>query len=113
MMEACRLRQPDVCTKLYLGAWAVEGRRAVTGAVVTNLPMCGRADERDVLVLAWNRVATGVNGSQIVVISGEAGIGKSRLVAEVVSGLSPEPACILAGRARTHAPAPYDWMASA
>jgi DNA-binding NarL/FixJ family response regulator len=85
----------------------------VTGAVVTSLPMCGRAGEQDALAAAWARVVAGDDRPQIVVITGEAGIGKSRLVAEALGALRPEAGCVLAGQARTHAPAPYDWMASA
>src|SRR5439155_6143051 len=75
--------------------------------------MAGRADELDAVAGAWARVVGGNGRAQVVVVTGAAGTGKSRLVAEAVGGLVPAPACVLAGQARTHAPAPYDWTASA
>lgn len=80
---------------------------------MSPLPMAGRADELAAIVAAWDRVVTERNRAEIVVITGDAGTGKSRLVAEAVSRLRPEPARILSGQARSHSPAPYDWMASA
>nr|WP_169437559.1 LuxR C-terminal-related transcriptional regulator [Longispora albida] len=73
---------------------------------VTALPMAGRAEELRAISEAWA-------ARQIVVITGEAGMGKSRLVAEALAVLDPAPATVLAGHARSHAPAPYDWVASA
>src|SRR5262249_15653595 len=62
---------------------------------------------------AWARVAADPGqGPGIVVITGEAGTGKSRLVAEALGVLRPAPAVLLAGTARAWAPAPYDWLTS-
>jgi len=47
-----------------------------------------------------------------VVLTGHAGVGKSRLVAAALEALSPRPATVLAGAARLHSPAPYDWLAA-
>lgn len=80
---------------------------------MSALPMAGRAGELAAIVAAWDRVVTERNRAEIVVITGDAGTGKSRLVAEAVPRLRPEPAQILSGQARSHSPAPYDWMASA
>ena len=72
-------------------------------------PLIGRAAELDAITSAW----TGANGNTTtVLITGEAGSGKSRLVAEAIERLNPQPAVVLSGAARTHGPAPYDWLAS-
>ena len=65
--------------------FSVDGVRSVTGRLdATRLGRAGlhgRDEARDRLVGAWDEVGTGVG--RIVVISGEAGIGKSRLAAEL------------------------------
>ena len=65
--------------------FSVDGVRSVTGRLdATRLGrsgLHGRDEARDRLVEAWDDVGTGVG--RIVVISGEAGIGKSRLAAEL------------------------------
>src|SRR5690348_17495136 len=72
-------------------------------------PLIGRAEELDAIRSAW----TGANtNTTTVLITGDAGSGKSRLVAEAIERLSPPPAVVLSGAARTHGPAPYDWLAS-
>jgi DNA-binding CsgD family transcriptional regulator len=45
-------------------------------------------------------------------ITGDAGLGKTMLVTAAVKALAPRPALVLAGTARVHAPAPYDWLAA-
>src|SRR5262249_60781450 len=75
-------------------AWAVEGVsdsdgrfEAVRAACLTGL--IGREDERDFLLerqrLAWK------GEGQIVLISGEPGIGKSRLAAALAERIAGEP----------------------
>src|SRR5579859_1200519 len=73
--------------------------------------MIGRAAELAELLDAWSRV--GRTGVRTVVITGGAGVGKSRLVTGALAAASPRPALVLAGRARVHSPAPYDWLAGA
>ncbi|WP_412540272.1 LuxR family transcriptional regulator [Longispora sp. K20-0274] len=77
---------------------------------MTALPMAGRGEELAAILGAWKQVG---DQSQIVVLTGEAGAGKSRLVAEALAALRPRPTRVLAGQARSHAPSPYDWTASA
>src|SRR6516225_687449 len=52
-------------------------------------PLVGREEELDQLLAAWRHAKTGEG--RVVLISGEPGIGKSRLVAEVAQRLESEP----------------------
>ena len=63
-------------------AWCVVGERDHTSRFDATheehvAPLVGRDEERDILVRRWQRTINGVG--QVVVVSGEAGIGKSRL----------------------------------
>jgi hypothetical protein len=60
---------------------------ALRGPALT--PLIGRDEELDFLVRRWQR-ATGGDG-QIVLISGEPGLGKSRLIAALTERLQAEP----------------------
>jgi DNA-binding CsgD family transcriptional regulator len=75
--------------------------------------MVGRAEELDELTRAWAKVAQRCTSStRTVVVTGGAGVGKSMLAATAVAAFTPRPALVLAGTARIHAPAPYDWLAA-
>ena len=58
--------------------------------------LIGRAEEWNVLVRAWKEAAKG--GRRIVLIEGEAGIGKSRLVDEFLRTVVADGATVLRGR---------------
>jgi DNA-binding CsgD family transcriptional regulator len=77
---------------------------------VTRLDLVGRANDLDELARAWSRVTERRTGA-LAVVTGAAGVGKTRLVGAAVAGLQPGPATVLAGAARIHSPAPYDWLA--
>jgi class 3 adenylate cyclase/predicted ATPase len=77
-----------------LRAWQVLGPSAVAsrfealrGSVLTRL--IGRDEEIDLLLRRWARVKAG--DGQVVLVSGEAGLGKSRLVAALEERLHAEP----------------------
>ena len=71
-----------------LRASAVEGRfEALHAAELTAL--VGRDEEADLLLRRWSRAKTGEG--QVVLLSGEAGIGKSRLTAALLERLATEP----------------------
>lgn len=81
-----------------------DGKRRVTG------PTTGRAAQLAAVRAAWERVRRTGTG-ETVVITGDDGVGKTRLATESLADM--EPAAVLAGRARAVGPAPYDWLASA
>jgi class 3 adenylate cyclase/predicted ATPase len=60
---------------------------ALRGSALT--PLVGRVEEIDLLLRRWVRARTG--GGQVVLISGEPGIGKSRVTAELEGRLHAEP----------------------
>ncbi|GIF51776.1 DNA-binding NarL/FixJ family response regulator [Asanoa ferruginea] len=74
--------------------------------------LVGRARERAELAAAWAALTSGSAGPQVAVLTGEPGTGKSALVAAVLGALDPAPVTVLAGQARIHSPAPYDWLAA-
>lgn len=86
--------------------------------------MVGRAGELAEFARAWSEVtgagpaprtsaAAGTGRSpRTVVITGEAGVGKSLLIAAALEDFSPRPVVVLSGAARLHTPAPYDWLAA-
>ena len=51
--------------------------------------LVGRDEERDLLLRRWSKAKTGEG--QVVLLSGEAGIGKSRLTASLMERLASEP----------------------
>jgi class 3 adenylate cyclase/predicted ATPase len=51
--------------------------------------LVGREEETELLLRRWSRAKSGEG--QVVLISGEAGIGKSRLIADLLERLAPEP----------------------
>ncbi|HWB34795.1 MAG TPA: AAA family ATPase, partial [Rugosimonospora sp.] len=71
-----------------------------------GVSLIGRTGELASLRAAWSR-----QGGQprVALVTGGPGTGKSALVAAVAAGVPAER--VLAGRARVHSPAPYDWLA--
>ena len=66
----------------------VESRfEALRGAPLT--PLVGRDEEIDLLLRRWARAKSG--DGQVVLVSGEPGIGKSRIIAELEERLHTEP----------------------
>jgi TolB-like protein/class 3 adenylate cyclase/predicted ATPase len=71
-----------------LGESAFQSRfEALRGSALT--PLIGRDDEIDLLLRRWARARTG--DGQVVLISGEPGIGKSRIAAALEDRLDGEP----------------------
>jgi len=72
-----------------------------------GVSLVGRTAELRELDAAWS----GVSGyPAVALITGEPGTGKTALVTAALARLRPRR--VLAGRARVHSPAPYDWLAA-
>ncbi len=75
-------------------AWAALRARSVGSRFDALHPtgltaLVGRDEESELLLRRWSRAKTGEG--QVVLLSGEAGIGKSRLTAELLERLAAEP----------------------
>jgi TolB-like protein/class 3 adenylate cyclase/predicted ATPase len=71
-----------------LGESSVESRFEALRGPSLN-PLVGRDEEIDLLLRRWARAKTGAG--QVVLISGEPGLGKSRIVAELEERVGAEP----------------------
>ena len=68
---------------------AVESRFEALHATSSLTALVGREEESELLLRRWSRTKTGEG--QVVLLSGEAGIGKSRLTATLMERLAAEP----------------------
>jgi DNA-binding SARP family transcriptional activator len=71
----------------------------------TPAPFVGRDAELAVLGAAWDRAAGGAR--HVVVVTGEAGIGKTRLATEAARRVAPRGGLVLFGRCDEEAIVPY------
>lgn len=74
--------------------------------------LVGRGTELESLADAFKRVAGG-GGREVVVVSGEAGLGKTTLVAEAARAAFDAGACVLFGHAEEDLATPYGMFAEA
>jgi hypothetical protein len=74
-------------------AWRVLGESGMLSRFEAlrsgTTPLVGRAEELDLLVRRWEQAKTG--GGRVVLLSGEPGIGKSRLTAALFECIGTEP----------------------
>jgi class 3 adenylate cyclase/predicted ATPase len=68
---------------------AVQSRFEALHAATSLTALVGREEESELLLRRWSRTKTGEG--QVVLVSGEAGIGKSRLTATLMERLAAEP----------------------
>jgi DNA-binding SARP family transcriptional activator len=80
-------------------------------AEATRAPMVGRASELAELRRAWHEVAA--SQRRTVVVTGEAGAGKSRLSAALAEHARPDAAAILCGRCQPELNLPFQPFAEA
>jgi class 3 adenylate cyclase/tetratricopeptide (TPR) repeat protein len=89
--------------------WAASAEGPVplpsTLAAPDTVSFVGRATEFDRLRTAWKSV--GEAGARLVVVSGEPGVGKTRLVAELARRVHDEGAVVLFGRCDEDLAVPY------
>ncbi|MGH8975082.1 MAG: ATP-binding protein, partial [Acidimicrobiia bacterium] len=71
----------------------------------------GRRNELERLAGAWKQAAAG--GRMLFLVAGEAGIGKTRLMAEMAQAVHPEGAVVLYGRCEEEMGLPYQPFAEA
>ncbi len=74
-------------------------------AIREQMPFVGRGPHIEQLRKAWSRVQAGQR--QLVLVSGEPGIGKTRLVAEFARAAHDEGAVVLLGRSTEETLTPY------
>ncbi|MGH3877493.1 MAG: BTAD domain-containing putative transcriptional regulator [Actinophytocola sp.] len=80
-------------------------------SVARRVRIVGRAAELDRLLDQWRAVRDG--DRRVVVISGEAGVGKTRLVAEFAHRAAQDPAVFLVGRCDHASAVPFQPIADA
>jgi hypothetical protein len=73
----------------------------------------GRQSELDRIGAAWRRVSSGAGTAQVVLLAGEAGIGKSRLAARFAAEAGAAGATVLYGACEEQALVPYEPFAEA
>ena len=81
-------------------------------AVRPGVGVVGRKPELDRIATAIDRAATGA-GREVLLISGEAGMGKTTLVAEAARAAFDEGACVLFGHCEDDLATPYQLFAEA
>jgi tetratricopeptide (TPR) repeat protein len=91
-----------VATERAAAPAAPEGE--LPSALQATSPFVGRVDELARLTHAWERVRRGER--RVALISGEPGIGKTRLTAQLASAVAPE-GLVLFGRCEEGLSAPY------
>ena len=74
--------------------------------------MIGRDDELRILADVYKRVATD-GGREVVLLAGEAGVGKSTLVGAAARAAYDEGACVLFGHCEEDLASPYQFFAEA
>ena len=77
----------------------------------TTLPLVGRAEEREQITTAWKKAREGT--PHLVLVGGEPGVGKTRLVAEVARQAHADGAVVLFGRCDDEMGVPYQPFAEA
>ncbi len=106
MPETVAIRQLILRQEAVPGAVGVSAARPEEGRrTVSILPFVGRRKELTFLRNGWGRAARGSAG--LVVISGEAGVGKTRLTAELARTVQAEGGRVFVGTTASPESTPY------
>ena len=87
------------------------GVPSVLRAATSSVPFCGRGAEDAAMQRAWEGARDG--GFEVVLVGGEPGIGKTRLVARVALRAQAQGATVLAGRCDKDVRVPFGPFAGA
>ena len=99
--EELELQSAATIDTWYLhGERAVEGRFEATRESLDLTPLVGRDEDLDLLSRRWLAATRG--DGQVILLSGEAGIGKSRLLRELRQRIASEPHALLRYYASPH-----------
>ncbi len=104
-------RLPGLVAATDDGAKSAQSSAGRAAAINFALPFSGRAEEIDELSSAWKQAASG-NG-RLVLICGEAGVGKTRLAHEVTLLVEKQGGRVLAGSTSPDEPRPYQAITEA
>ncbi len=86
ILEAIEVKGKSGYIPIFAPLREKESTRKAREEVANTVPFIGRGQELDLLHAHWSR--TGAGYPQIVLLKGEAGLGKSRLAQEFINGLS-------------------------
>jgi DNA-binding SARP family transcriptional activator/tetratricopeptide (TPR) repeat protein len=111
MNETQDLRESIVRGRALGEAPAVRAETDSAGAALGILPFAGRANDLDALIARWGDAAHGRGG--VVAVSGEAGIGKTRLVRELAAYVCAHGGRVLEGTTAYPELQPYESFAEA
>lgn len=94
LFECCALQATQLKGRTDpIHAWAVVGEKQVDSRFealrTSNLPLVGRSEELRLLMRRWEQAKSGEG--RVVLLIGEAGIGKSRLAASLVRKVKQDP----------------------
>ncbi|HUP85578.1 MAG TPA: AAA family ATPase [Acidimicrobiales bacterium] len=104
------IEEPVVAYEVEWSAPPVKAEPAVL-AVAGDAPFVGRHAELERLVLLWKRAVEGAPA--VALVSGEPGIGKTRLVQELGRRATEGPCILLAGRSDAELTIPLELFAEA
>jgi DNA-binding SARP family transcriptional activator/predicted ATPase len=105
MPETVAIRQLILRQEAVPGAVGPPAKAKEARRTVSILPFVGRSKELTFLRNAWGRAARGSAG--LVVISGEAGVGKTRLTAELARTVQAEGGRVFVGTTASPESMPY------
>jgi class 3 adenylate cyclase/tetratricopeptide (TPR) repeat protein len=99
---------PIDCLRVDWRSKTVEGPDVPLQSFLSNSSdsaLCGRIDEMELLRAAWRRTSSGASAVRLV--SGEPGVGKTRLVTELANEVVAGGGLVLAGRIEEGLGGPY------